>query len=277
MEGELVKAEFTEQADKLAVAQEVSEKFLDGQPYRLQDVLERMAMDLKAVQHGYIDLGRCALAIKEVHGHGEFQKIIQERFEDPGIVSYRTVARAMAVAETYTRLPINDRLSFLELGKTKQLMLAAASDEDIDEEAGTVFGLTFDDIKAMKAKEVKERIAKLEKKVEKQKEVIDKGKQQLEEARLALRYEKEKGRIIGEEEAEFDRKLQGYVDSIEGQLVYWGEQIEPKRLSERQQRRILGAAMQTVELVEAFAEKVRVALDQGVAPDFTMLTSQEGE
>ena len=101
---------------------EIEKMYLDGRPYIKDEVVEAMASCLVSIQHSYINLGRYALAVKEAEGHGEFEKIIKEKFERPGFCSLRTVYNAMSVARFALSMTKNEKFSFFtDLPKCKQL------------------------------------------------------------------------------------------------------------------------------------------------------------
>ena len=204
--------------DKTRIASEASEKYLGGRPYRLEDVLERMAGDLVAVHHSFIDLGRCALAVKDVHGHGEFEKIMYERFEEPGIASLRTIRRAMHVAQFAISLGKSDSLSYFnELPKMKQYMLSAATDDDISDD-GAIFGISPEDIRALKIKDLEAIIAEQKISLEGKDKALQRGREQNEELREKLSKARASTTFMGAANKECDQVLLRHKHTIGGLL-----------------------------------------------------------
>jgi len=190
------------QLEKLDQAREVGEKFLDGRPYRQSECLDMMKMAVSAIMRDYVLLGKYALAIKEMSGHGEFEKIIQREFEEPGIMSIRTIYRAMQVAQFSIDHPSPKFSYFQELQQTKKLMLSAATDDDVDEAEGTIYGLSSEEIKAASLKNLKALITKQDLAIAGLKKSASEGETQISDLREKLKIARDAHRLLKDEEVE---------------------------------------------------------------------------
>lgn len=229
----------TDEMKLLDRGDEASDLFLDGMPYRLDDVVNRMAGDLVSIQNNFIDIGMCALSIKHVHGHGKFMDVVEEKFEKPGICSSRTIRNAMKVAQFISDNPKLEKFSNLTaLSKMKQLMLAGAKEEDIDEDEGTIFGLTMDEIKAKKVKELKKHVSSLTGEVEDLTAENEKGSEQLNKMREKYDRIKEKYKYIGEKEEAAEEILDETFNLIHAHLASVVDQIDKKKMSPRLQAKV---------------------------------------
>jgi len=256
-----------EKPEELAMmdrAHEATELYLDGMPYRLDTVLDRMIGGFISIQRNFIDIGMGALSIKHVHGHGEFLKIIDKTFVKTGICSDRTIRNAMSVAKFIAENPkLARRANLTELERYKQLMLAGAKEEDIDEEAGTIYGLDPEEIKAATAKELREA----RKKIESLKAENEKGREQLVKEREEKEYYKNRHKLLGKDEAEAVKILDTHYNVIKASLLQVFEQIDLKKMSPDLQAKVRGFAGAVYVMVEDMHEGFCIRLDKHKDPN----------
>jgi len=113
---------------------------------------KRLAMDLAT---DCWELGRRLIVLKEQAMHGEFMPLL----EKAGI-PHSSAQRHMQIARALASVP-----HFKKLPQQKLLELTSAPAEVIDGEAGTVAGLTPDDVDGMTSAELKKTIRNLRKKM----------------------------------------------------------------------------------------------------------------
>jgi len=223
--------------DKIELAHNASIQYLDGQPYRLEEVLERMGANIGSISRCYIDIGKCALAIKAVHGHGEFEKIMKQRFEDPGIMTLRTIERSMKVARWYIANGSPQLSYYKDLPRMKQLMLAAADPEDIGED-GSIYGFTPEELKAKKFKELEAELATLRRLNDDKTQHLKKGREQLENARARIKILEEG--LPGQSDKKIEEILEKRFNAVFSALARTASDCDGQRFSKRQKVMISG-------------------------------------
>jgi len=206
------------------IRRRVEKEILGGDSYSTEGLIYRMQHTLANMLNDKIDLGRCALAIKEMVGHGAFVKIMNENLVSSGLISLDTINRSMKLAK-FMLAHGGGKINFLsDLPRMKQLMLAGAPDDQVDEEAGTIFGLSEQDLKAIRINELRDQIEKLTGKVATQKEELARGREQLTIAKdRADRYGNAYKFVHGEAEAAMMAKVRKCVDSCQANMMRLAE------------------------------------------------------
>ncbi len=196
-----------EQADAERIAGQAEDIVARADAERIQDaargaLLDRLTGDLpddpKALwmlaEHAMtqacvsmIEVGRAFIKLKESLPHGEFEEGLSER----GIPA-RTAQRLMLAARKFSDR--SDRL--LKLGRSKLYAIAEMlDDESLDKlEAGEdVLGLTLDEAERMTARDLRERLRKMEADVEVKEKLLAEKNQHIDD--LATELERLKGGV----------------------------------------------------------------------------------
>lgn len=242
----------------------VEKEILGGDSYSTEGLIYRMQRSLANMLNDKIDLGRCALAIQEMVGQGNFQKLMKENLVSSGMISLRSIYNSMGLAR-FVLAHGGGKIDYIrELPRMKQLMLAGAPDDQVDEEAGTIFGMSEMDIKGAKIADLKAIIEKLNDKVEKQKTDLARGKEQLTEAREKIdRVENAHRFVQGEDEKIFNAKLGKYKTSIQA-ILLWMSEWDPAKGSPSENAAWLAAWFEISTMIDTeHAEALRRARQNG--------------
>ncbi|MDD2468440.1 MAG: DUF3102 domain-containing protein, partial [Desulfobulbus sp.] len=119
-----------------AIALKKVEPFLDGQEYNLDRLTAEIRAQVGFITAGYVEIGRKLLIIKEVEGHGNFTKWLEDNFP----LSPRQARNFMKVA---MRMESDPKLQDLAKGGiAKALCLLDLPEDDLEEfkEEGTIYG-----------------------------------------------------------------------------------------------------------------------------------------
>lgn len=244
----------TEQLAKLDKAHEVGLAWMGGEPYTLSGALNGMAACIHDISRSFCILGRYAMAIKEMSEEKTFVKVMREKFEEPGICSLRTIYNSMAVAKFAKDKGIHFDY-FRELPKMKQLMLSAAGDDEIGED-GTIFGLSPDEIKSTRVKDLRKIIEKQKEELLAQSEIIEQGRDQVMDLREKVKGLKDRTKILGATEQDTREKLEKDEDLIRGILDARADEITPSKLTPSQVVLIKAHIAAVDALVETWADEV---------------------
>jgi len=246
------------QIEKLDKALEIGKKFMGGEPYTLNGALNGMAACIHDMARSFIVMGRYAMAIKEMAPKGDFERIMQEKFEEPGICTVRTIRNSMAVAKFAMEKGAHLDY-FRELPKMKQLMLSGASESDIGED-GSIFGISEQEIKSTNIKTLKKKIEAQQEVIDDQNASIEKGREQLADAKEKIRTLKDRTKILNSSEQDTREKLQKDLDLVMGVCESLLEQIDPKKLTPAQiteiKKHTVGVATYTADWADAVAAKL---------------------
>jgi len=262
-------AALTKKMNKKQKMHNIEEVYLGGATYDERRLWDEIDYAIVSIQDNYYKMGLKFLAIKEMKGHGDFKNEIQRRYADKEILSYRTIAKTMQVAKFFLDNPkLTKAQGFKQLSKGKLLALASATEDDVDEDAGTVFGLTLEDARALKIKDLQARIQAQDKKLEKQAAEIDKGREQLLTAREEVDKLKNKHRVVGQavDELHAEARLEENTKIIEGCLIEIANTWEKDNVTPRVAALIRAAATQVFHLTSHYTEVIRCKLDDSAVP-----------
>ena len=225
---------------------------LNNMPWNPERIIERMTANFLSLANTCVEQGLLALYLKSRMEHGEFESALTSAFVDPGVCSIRTIRKYMRVAKFVLDNPKTaESADFMQLGISKQLMLSGASDDDIDPDENTIFGLTLDDWRALKISDLEAEINGLKSKNQKLKGELARGRDQLQEAREQIEDAKDRRRLEGKDDKEVKRKLDDHFAMIQGTLNLVFEGLDPNRLSKANQARVNGFLSAVEDLVES--------------------------
>jgi hypothetical protein len=196
------------------------EKQLGGMVWNKERILDRMTGNFLHIANSYVEQGMLALFLKSKTNHGEFQNIIETTFVEPGVCSFRTIRKCMQIARFVLDNPkLADSSNFLSLGVSKQLMLAGASDDELEDgDELTIYGMTFDDFRARKLQEIKAEKDKWKKKATRLESTVRKGREQLAERDERIEELMDLRKLAGKSNKEIQRILDQHFNSINGAL-----------------------------------------------------------
>jgi len=182
----------------------------------------RMAMDA-------LDLGTWGYLTKSVCKRGEFKEATKRTISDQGGPSYRTISECMKIAKFVADHPEFDLKKLRELGKTRLLMLASASDDEIDEEEGNVYGMTFDDLRARKIKDLEADRDAWRNKYDKSRSELRQGRDQLADAKEEIARLTDRNKLVGKGNKEMQKILDREFNCIHGSFeMVLGDLIKGK-------------------------------------------------
>jgi hypothetical protein len=142
-------AEYEPMEREKAVAQ------IEGRfPYQRERYLIEIDLCLRRAEMSYIEAGKMFLVMKEREPHGEFMRILEERFPQYSISHIYKLMQAALFLEEHPR--IAEKVP--EMPKTSVLELCSLPDEDLDEfeEKGVLAGKNLDEISKMSSRELRE-------------------------------------------------------------------------------------------------------------------------
>ena len=144
---------------KIKNQQIVSNKWLDGEEYNIDSITIKIKTMLESLAYGFVKIGNLLMAVKEMEGHGNFIKWIENNMP----FSPRAAQKYMQIAIAIKQRP--ELAPFTKGGVYKSLALLDLPDEYQDEFAneGTIKGNDIDKYLTMTHKELREEIKKMKK------------------------------------------------------------------------------------------------------------------
>lgn len=152
---------------------EVMARFGDGLPYDRTRLVNETRFYMAQSAEAMLEAGKRLIILKEIEGHGEFLKIIQEQLGlDPRIAQ----KMAQAAAKFLSPSLLSNAKTFSHLGKSKLYDLMLEDDEELAAlaEGGTLVGLTIDEIDRMSCRELRAALRDVREDYKAQGEVLTK-------------------------------------------------------------------------------------------------------
>jgi len=138
-------------------SREITEAYLDGQPYDRLRLVNEAGWCLAQSAEAMLEAGKRLLVIREHEPHGEFIEIVEQRLG----MSERIARRLMQASAKFLSPRLQGKSKQLAaLGKTKLYELMLEDDDDLEAlaEGGTINGMTLDDIDTMSSRELRKAL-----------------------------------------------------------------------------------------------------------------------
>lgn len=135
-------------------SREITEAYLDGQPYDRLRLVNEAGWCLAQSAEAMLEAGKRLLVIREHEPHGEFIGILEDRLN----IDARVARRMMQAAAKFMSPRLESKSKTLAtLGKSKIYELMLEDDDELEalSEGGTVAGLTLDEIDTMSTRELR--------------------------------------------------------------------------------------------------------------------------
>lgn len=223
--------------------------FTDGLPWSKRRYIERLKSNLQQHVLSAIEAGKTMIVLKEMVPHGEFEEIIQEVGFDE-----RTARRYMKIALIFSGF---DPETAQQLGVTKLYKMIAAPAQEIAnmQEDGKFLGMGKDELIAISAKEleqrVKEAVAKTRLDLEHEKvkaEALFVEKQQLEKDKERLQQELVQAKLGAPPENPLPPWFNEYNRATESLLAFATKLVsDAPDLDDEMQARFAETAWQRIE------------------------------
>ena len=163
-----------------AHSREITEAYLDGQPYDRLRLINEATWCLAQSAEAMLEAGKRLLVIREHEPHGDFIEIVEQRLG----MSKRIAQRLMQASVKFMSPRLQGKTQKLAtLGKTKLYELMLEDDDDLEAlaEGGTVNGMTLDDIDTMSSRELRKALREARADASAKDEVIGEKNKKLDE------------------------------------------------------------------------------------------------